>query len=123
MARTLTKLLDDSSSSHRKLDPTEGLQDAQLDNGARIHIVHGDLARGGHLMLNIRKFTGVAITRLDELVNRGSLSPQAAEFLSAAVRSRLSIIFAGAPGAGKTTDARLPTCRGHRSCRQRNPLR
>ena len=103
VARTLTKLLDDSSSSHRKLDPTEGLQDAQLDNGARIHIVHGDLARGGHLMLNIRKFTGVAITRLDELVNRGSLSPQAAQFLSAAVRSRLSIIFAGAPGAGKTT--------------------
>jgi len=103
VARTLTKLLDDSSSSHRKLDPTEGLQDAQLDNGARIHIVHGDLARGGHLMLNIRKFTGVAITRLDELVNRGSLSAQAAQFLSAAVRSRLSIIFAGAPGAGKTT--------------------
>ena len=103
VARTLTKLLDDSSSSHRKLDPTEGLQDAQLDNGARIHIVHGDLARGGHLMLNIRKFTGVAITRLDELVNRGSLTAQAAEFLSAAVRSGLSIIFAGAPGAGKTT--------------------
>lgn len=103
VSRTLTKLLDDSSSSHRKLDPTEGLQDAQLDDGARIHIVHGDLSRGGHLMLNIRKFTGVAITRLDELVERGSLSEQAADFLSAAVRSRLSIIFAGAPGAGKTT--------------------
>ena len=103
VARTLTKLLDDSSSSHRKLDPTEGLQDAQLDNGARIHIVHGDLSRGGHLMLNIRKFTGVAITRLDELVLRGSLSVRSADFLTAAVRSRLSIIFAGAPGSGKTT--------------------
>ncbi|CAN5605669.1 ATPase, T2SS/T4P/T4SS family [soil metagenome] len=103
VTRTLTKLLDDSSTSHRKLDPTEGLQDAQLDNGARIHIVHGDLSRGGHMMLKIRKFTGVAITRLDELVSRGSLSPTAADFLSAAVRSRLSIIFAGAPGAGKTT--------------------
>ena len=103
VTRTLTKLLDDSSASHRKLDPTEGLQDAQLDDGARIHIVHGDLSRGGHVMVNIRKFTGVSITRLDELVDRGSVSSGAARFLSAAVGSRLSIVFAGAPGAGKTT--------------------
>ena len=103
MIRTLTKLLEDSTASHRKLDPTEGLQDAQLDDGARLHIVHGDLSRGGHVMVNIRKFTGVAITRLDELVARGSLSRQAAQFLSAAVDARLSIVFAGAPGSGKTT--------------------
>jgi len=103
VTRTLTKLLEDSTASHRKLDPTEGLQDAQLDDGARIHIVHGDLSRGGHTMVNIRKFTGVAITRLAELVERGSLSAQAARFLSAAVDARLSIVFAGAPGAGKTT--------------------
>lgn len=103
VARTLTKLLDDSSTSHRKLDPVEGLQDAQLDDGARLHIVHGDLSRGGHLMVNIRKFTGVALSSLDELVERGSLTAAAARFLSAAVRSRLSIVFAGAPGAGKTT--------------------
>jgi pilus assembly protein CpaF len=48
VVRTLTKLLDDASSAHRKLDPADGLQDAQLDNGARVHIVHGDVARGGH---------------------------------------------------------------------------
>jgi pilus assembly protein CpaF len=103
VARTLTKLLDDASSSHRKLDPTEGLQDAQLDDGARVHIVHPDLARGGHHLVNIRKFTGVAISRLDQLVEHGSLSPAAARFLAAAVRARLSIVFAGAPGSGKTT--------------------
>jgi pilus assembly protein CpaF len=45
---TLTKLFDDASSAHRKLDPAGGLQDAQLDDGARIHIVHGDVARGGY---------------------------------------------------------------------------
>ena len=103
VTRTLTKLLDDSSGSHRKLDPTEGLQDAQLDDGARLHIVHGDLSRGGHLMVNIRKFTGVPFTRLEELVDRGSVSAPAAAFLSAAVRARMNIVFAGAPGAGKTT--------------------
>ena len=58
VVRTLTKILDEASTAHRKLDPTEGLQDAQLDNGARLHIVHGDISRGGHVMVNIRKFTG-----------------------------------------------------------------
>lgn len=103
VARTVSKLLDDASSAHRKLDATEGLQDAQLDSGARVHIVHPDLTRGGHLMVNIRKFTGVAIGRLDQLVELGSLSEEAAGFLRAAVVARLSIVFAGAPGSGKTT--------------------
>jgi pilus assembly protein CpaF len=103
VARTLTKLLDESSTSHRKLDPTEGLQDAQLSNGARMHIVHGDLSRGGHLMVNIRKFTGVSISELSQMVELGSISREAADYLSAAVKSRQSIVFAGSPGAGKTT--------------------
>lgn len=101
--RTLTKILDDASTAHRKLDPSEGLQDAQLDNGARLHIVHGDIARGGHVMVNIRKFTGVTIRSLDELVERGMLSPGAARFLRGCVKARQTIVFAGAPGAGKTT--------------------
>ncbi len=101
--RTLTKILDDASSAHRKLDPSTGLQDAQLDNGARMHIVHGDIARGGHIMVNIRKFTGVAYRRLEQLVDSGSLTPAAAEFLTACVRANQTIVFAGAPGSGKTT--------------------
>ncbi len=103
VTRTLTRLLDNSSGSHRKLDIAEGLQDAQLDSGARLHIVHGDIARGGHLMVNIRKFTGVSFTRLDELVNRAMLTPSAARFLTACVHGRQSIVFAGVPGSGKTT--------------------
>ena len=103
VVRTLTKILDDASAAHRKLDPTEGLQDAQLDNGARLHIVHSDVSRGGHVMVNIRKFTGVAFKSLDQLVEHGMLTGQAADFLRACVRSRLSIVIAGAPGAGKTT--------------------
>jgi pilus assembly protein CpaF len=101
--RTLTKILDAASSSHRKLDPTEGLQDAQLDSGARLHIVHSDLARGGHVMVNIRKFTGLRFHSLAELVALDMLTAQAAEFLKACVKARLSIVFAGPPGSGKTT--------------------
>jgi pilus assembly protein CpaF len=103
VVRTLTKILDESSHAHRKLDPSEGLQDAQLDDGARLHIVHGDIARGGHLIVNIRKFTGASIRTLDELVEGEMLSREAAEFLRACVRARQTIVFAGAPGAGKTT--------------------
>jgi len=101
--RTVTKILDDASGSHRKLDPSEGLQDAQLDGGARVHIVHRDIGRGGHLLVNIRRFTGVPFRSLGELSDRGMMSPEVARFLRAATRSRLSIVFAGPPGSGKTT--------------------
>ncbi|HMG42783.1 MAG TPA: ATPase, T2SS/T4P/T4SS family [Acidimicrobiales bacterium] len=103
VARVLTKLLDDSDSAHRKLDPAEGLQDAQLDDGARVHIVHGDVARGGHVLVNIRKFTGIPYKDIGELVERGMLSDGVAAFVRACVRARCSIVFAGPPGAGKTT--------------------
>jgi pilus assembly protein CpaF len=101
--RTLTKILDDASTSHRKLDPSEGLQDAQLDDGARLHIVHRDVGRGSHLLVNIRRFTGVAFRSLDELVDRGMMSAEVGAFLRAAVRAKLSVVFAGPPGSGKTT--------------------
>ena len=103
VTRTMTKILDDASASHRKLDPSEGLQDAQLDTGARVHIVHGDIARGGHLMVNIRKFVGMQYHELNELVGAGTLSARTAAFLRACVRARRTIVFSGAPGAGKTT--------------------
>jgi pilus assembly protein CpaF len=103
VVRTLTKILDDASAAHRKLDATEGLQDAQLDDGARLHIVHSDISRGGHVMVNIRKFTGVAFKSLDELVARGMLTARAAQFLRACIKARLTVVIAGAPGSGKTT--------------------
>jgi len=95
--------MDDASGSHRKLDPAEGLQDAQLDTGARLHIVHGDVARDRHVLVNIRKFTGIPLRSLDELVQRDMLDTTVAAFLRACVRAPLSIVFAGPPGSGKTT--------------------
>jgi pilus assembly protein CpaF len=103
VARTMTRLLEDHAGAHRKLDPADGLQDAQLNDGSRVHLVHRDLARGGHLIVNIRRFTGVAIRSLDELVDRGTLDEPVAQFLRAALAGRLSVVFAGPPGSGKTT--------------------
>jgi len=55
------------------------------------------------VLVNIRKFTGVAYRSLDELVARDTLDARVAQFLRACVRARLSIVFSGAPGSGKTT--------------------
>jgi pilus assembly protein CpaF len=103
VARVLTKILDDASRSHRKLDPAEGLQDAQLDSGARLHIVHSDVGRDGHVLVNIRKFSGVVHRSLGELIERDMLDQATARFLRACVKSGLSVLVAGAPGSGKTT--------------------
>jgi pilus assembly protein CpaF len=103
VGRVLTKILNDAGRSHRKLDPSEGLQDAQLDTGARLHIVHGDIGRDGHVLVNIRKFTGVQIRELGQLVHLDMLDATVAAFLRACVRSGLSVLVAGPPGAGKTT--------------------
>ena len=103
VSRTLTKILSDSTGAHRKLDPSEGLQDAQLDDGSRLHIVHGDIGRGGHMMVNIRKFANVTFHDLNQLVARDMLDVVTAHFLRTCVRARASIVFAGAPGSGKTT--------------------
>lgn len=52
--------------------------------------------------MNIRKFV-VRAARLDELVELGSLTPQAARFLHAAVVSGLNILVAGGTQAGNPT--------------------
>ncbi|MGN6129029.1 MAG: ATPase, T2SS/T4P/T4SS family, partial [Nocardioidaceae bacterium] len=51
---------------------------------------------------NIRKFV-VRAARLGDLVGLGSLSDQAARFLTAAVVAGLNVIVAGSTQAGKTT--------------------
>ncbi len=101
--RVLSRILDDATGAHRKLDPTLGLQDAQLEDGARLHVVHRDLSRGGHTMVNIRRFTGVAYRRLADLVGTGMVDRATADLLTVFVESGASTVVSGRPGAGKTT--------------------
>ncbi len=103
LRRTVERILADSGLGQRALDPAEGLQDAQLRGGARLHIVHADLTREGSLALNIRKFTGLPRRSLDDLVEGGMLSQAAASLLRAAQSANASIVFSGPPGSGKTT--------------------
>ena len=56
-------------------------------------------------MVNIRKFTGVTFTHLDQLVERDMVSTTVARFLSACVRSGLSIDLQRCSRLGQDHDA------------------
>ena len=88
-------------SSGRRLDLSSPFVDAALPDGSRLHVVIPDITKS-HWAVNVRKFTARA-SRLDHLVELGSLTPQAARFLGAAVSSGLNILVSGATQAGKTT--------------------
>ncbi len=84
----------------RRLDMSSPFVDAQLPGGERLHVVIPDVTR--RWAVNIRKHV-VRATSLDDLVVLGSMPPQAAAFLAAAVRAGLNVLVSGATQAGKTT--------------------
>ena len=88
-------------SSGRRLDMSSPFVDAALPDGSRLHVVIPDVTRR-HWAINVRKFV-VKASRLEHLVELGTLTPQSARFLGAAVASGLNILVSGATQAGKTT--------------------
>ncbi|WP_406831751.1 ATPase, T2SS/T4P/T4SS family [Pedococcus sp. KACC 23699] len=87
--------------SGRRIDLSSPFVDAVLPDGSRLHVVIPDITRA-HWNVNIRKFV-VRASHLDDLVALGTLTPQAATFLGAAVAAGLNILVAGGTQAGKTT--------------------
>ncbi len=88
-------------SSGRRIDMSSPFVDAMLPDGSRLHVVIPDITRR-HMSVNIRKFV-LSAHSLDELVELGTLTGQAARFLEAAVVAGLNVIVAGGTQAGKTT--------------------
>lgn len=88
-------------SSGRRLDLSTPFVDAALPDGSRLHVVIPDITRR-HWSVNIRKFIARA-SRLDHLVELGSMSPHAAHFMQLAVSTGLNVLVSGATQAGKTT--------------------
>jgi len=87
--------------SGRRVDVSSPFVDAMLPSGHRLHVVLDGITRG-FSAVNIRKFV-VKASRLRDLVELGTLTAQAAEFLDACVVAGLNIVVAGGTQAGKTT--------------------
>jgi pilus assembly protein CpaF len=89
------------SSVGRRVDEASPMVDARLPDGSRVNAIIPPLALRGPT-LTIRKFSRDPYT-MDDLINFGSISPKAAQFLAACVNGKLNILISGGTGTGKTT--------------------
>ncbi len=85
----------------RRIDRSSPLVDARLPDGSRVNAVINPLSLSGPL-LTIRKFARIPFT-IDDLIEKGTLTAGAANFLRACVLGRKNILIAGGTGSGKTT--------------------
>jgi pilus assembly protein CpaF len=85
----------------RRIDESSPMVDARLADGSRINAIVPPLALRGPV-LTIRKFPERALV-MQDLIGLGSLSMDAAVFLEACVRGKISMIVVGGTGTGKTT--------------------
>lgn len=103
----------------RRVDESSPICDARLPDGSRVNVIVPPLAIDGPV-LTIRKFKKDRL-RLDQLVEFGSISPEAKTLLEIIGRVRCNVIVSGGTGSGKTTllnclsscidpDERIITC-------------
>ena len=85
----------------RIIDLENPILDARLPDGSRVHAILPPGCRNG-ACLTIRKFKRGGLT-LRDLVDYGSISPSAREFLEICVRLDKNIVISGGTGTGKTS--------------------
>jgi pilus assembly protein CpaF len=85
----------------RRIDESSPLVDARLPDGSRVNAIIPPAAIDGPI-LSIRRFRRRALS-VDDLLGLGTLTPEIAQFLTAAIRARLNMLITGGTGSGKTT--------------------
>ncbi len=85
----------------RRIDDENPTLDARLPDGSRVHAVLPPCSRKG-TTLSIRKFSKGNPSFVD-LINRGTVSKDAARFLDVCVFLAKNMIVSGGTGSGKTT--------------------
>ncbi len=98
LRRTIDKIVGQVG---RRIDESTPMVDARLPDGSRVNAVIPPVAVTG-AKLTIRKFAADPFD-IEDLIEFGSFTPQAAAFLEACVKGRLNIIVSGGTGSGKTT--------------------
>ncbi|MBA4398794.1 MAG: CpaF family protein [Chloroflexi bacterium] len=85
----------------RRVDESSPFVDARLPDGSRVNAIIPPLSLVGPV-ITIRKFSRSPIT-VEQLIQFGTLTPEAVQLLDACVKARLNIIISGGTGSGKTT--------------------
>ncbi len=85
----------------RRIDESIPMVDARLPDGSRVNAIIPPLALDGPI-LSIRRFA-VHRPTLEELIEKGSLTPEIGEVIKKAAVAKLNILISGGTGAGKTT--------------------
>ncbi len=85
----------------RRIDESSPTVDARLADGSRVNIAIRPIAVDGPLV-SIRKFSRRPFT-LERLVEANAMADVMKQFLSLAVKARVSLIVSGGTGSGKTT--------------------
>lgn len=85
----------------RRIDESSPMVDARLKDGSRVNAIIHPLAISGPT-LTIRKFSKTPFT-IENLIQFGSMTRKAADFLALAVKERKNILISGGTGSGKTT--------------------
>ncbi|MCA9132889.1 MAG: CpaF family protein [Planctomycetales bacterium] len=98
--RSLPALPSTRAALGRSLDGPHSV-DARLPDGSRVHIILPPSSRVG-VCLSIRKFNTSALG-LADLVQFGTLTSEAAEFLGLAVAMHQNLVVSGGTGSGKTS--------------------
>lgn len=86
---------------NRVVNEQTPIVDARLDNGDRVNVVMKPVALNGPV-LTIRRFPEHPVT-LNQLIKRGCISQEAADFLKELVAAKYSILIGGGTSTGKTT--------------------
>jgi pilus assembly protein CpaF len=85
----------------RRIDESSPYVDARLPDGSRVNAIIPPISLVGPV-ITIRKFAKNPIS-VEQLVQFGTITTEALQFLKACVESRLNIIISGGTGSGKTT--------------------
>jgi pilus assembly protein CpaF len=100
LMHTIQKILASSSSS-RRVDESSPYVDFSMSDGSRVNVILPPCSQQGPV-LTIRKFSH-DLTTIQDMLERQTLNKQMSDFLIAAVKAKLNIVFCGSTGSGKTT--------------------
>jgi pilus assembly protein CpaF len=85
----------------RRIDEGSPMVDARLPDGSRVNAIIPPISLVGP-SLTIRIFSKVPLT-IDNLIEFGTITTEAIEFLKACVIAKVNVLISGGTGSGKTT--------------------